>query len=172
MRDVQRSNSSVLSTHQFCILVILLLTTLPLTYFYWFIECNFLMLMVVSSVTGFLEVNQVRPQIEPVHKENLLSWFFRHVLFALIFLFFKWSFSENAKHSYTMYSGFFRSGSSESFFGVGRMGRSGSFWVLLVVFRYAPLSFPFCLIRGLEWKLVDFIISVIWEVLIVSVSTV
>ena len=29
------------------------LTTLPLTYFYWFIECNFLMLMVVSSSRKF-----------------------------------------------------------------------------------------------------------------------
>ena len=39
-----------------------------------------------------------------------------------------------------MYSGFFRSGSSGSFFGVGRMGRSGSFWVLLVVFRYSEFE--------------------------------
>ena len=39
-----------------------------------------------------------------------------------------------------MYSGFFRSGSSGSFFSVGRMGRSGSFWVLLVVFRYSEFE--------------------------------
>ena len=39
-----------------------------------------------------------------------------------------------------MYSVLFRSGSSGSFFSVGRMGRSGSFWVLLVVFRYSEFE--------------------------------
>ena len=51
-------------------------------------------------------------------------------------------------------------------------------WVLWVVlgplgrFSIRPAIISFLLIRGLECKLVDFIISVIWEVLIVSVSTV